>query len=204
MTEKEVTDIIDRIVKRLGSIYRFGYHSIEDMQQQGRLEAIKGIENYDGKRPLENFLWTHVRNRLHNYKRDNYQRHDKPCLKCPLKGYDASTGGCTIYSSLYNCELYNNWHKRNSPKKNLMCTADIDNIDDENESNMKTFDVADNIDTNSILAIIDKYLPLSMREDYLKIKFNYKVSKKRQDEIFDKIREILRDNDITDPEEETG
>ena len=40
------------------------------MKQQAAIFALEGLEKYDNKRPLENFLWTHVRNRLFNYKRE--------------------------------------------------------------------------------------------------------------------------------------
>ena len=75
------------------------------MKQQAAIFALEGLEKYDNKRPLENFLWTHVRNRLFNYKRDNYQRPDKPCLSCVF--YDAhcatSTNQCNEYDDKTNC-----------------------------------------------------------------------------------------------------
>ena len=82
--ENELLNVIDIITKKLAYKFKFGYHDIEDMKQQISIFAIEGLKNYDHKRPLENFLWTHVRNRLFNYKRDNYQRPDKPCYSCPL------------------------------------------------------------------------------------------------------------------------
>ena len=59
-TESEVIDIINTVADRLCYKFKFGYHSAEDMKQQARLFAWQGLEKYDGKRPLENFLWTHV------------------------------------------------------------------------------------------------------------------------------------------------
>jgi DNA-directed RNA polymerase specialized sigma24 family protein len=81
-TETEVIDIINTVADRLCYKFKFGYHSAEDMKQQARLYAWEGMEKYDGKRPLENFLWTHVRNRLYNFKRNNYSRLEKPCDTC--------------------------------------------------------------------------------------------------------------------------
>ena len=81
-SEQEVLDVIDGIANRLCYKFKFGYHSPEDMKQQARLFAWEGLEKYDGKRPLENFLWTHVRNRLYNFKRNNYSRLEKPCDTC--------------------------------------------------------------------------------------------------------------------------
>ena len=81
--ENEFLKIVDIISKKLAYKFKFGYHEYDDMKQQISIFALEGLKNYDHKRPLENFLWTHVRNRLFNYKRDNYQRPDKPCHGFP-------------------------------------------------------------------------------------------------------------------------
>lgn len=75
--ENEFLEIVERISQKLSRTFIFGYHTIEDMKQQCYLEALKGLEKYDQSRPLENFLWIHIRNRLFNYKRDNYTRPDR-------------------------------------------------------------------------------------------------------------------------------
>ena len=89
MTEKEVLDVIDIAVRRLAYKFRFGYHTVEDIKQEGRFVALKALKKYDSSRPLENYLWTAVRNGLFNNKRDNYERPDLPCKNCPLNAYDA-------------------------------------------------------------------------------------------------------------------
>ena len=71
MTEEEVIETIERVATRLCRKFRFGYHEVDDIKQQASLFAWEGLEKYDEKRPLENFLWTHVRNRLYNFKRNN-------------------------------------------------------------------------------------------------------------------------------------
>ena len=76
-TKKKVTDeafleALNIVTKRLVYKFKFGYHEIEDMKQQAAVFAIEALEKYDHKRPLENFLWVHVRNRLFNFKRDNF------------------------------------------------------------------------------------------------------------------------------------
>lgn len=207
MTEAQVVEIIEKVSRSLAPIYRFGYHSIEDMQQQAKIIAIQGIEDsYDESRPLENFLWTHVHNRLYNYKRDNFERPDKPCFKCPLNAYDPnllkSDSKCTLHTNLINCEWYAKWHNRNAPKRNLMSTTDIDNINDEKENNMKRFDESlETIDSRQIFDIIDQHLPIPMREDYLKMKHGVRIPKKRTLEIINFIKGILIDNGI-DPDQE--
>ena len=55
--EAEFLAVIENISRRLGHKFKFGYHSFEDMKQQCAIFALEGLEKYDNKRPLENFLW---------------------------------------------------------------------------------------------------------------------------------------------------
>ena len=127
--EKEFVEILHRIVKKLGYKFIFGYHSFEDMYQQAAIFAIEGLEKYDSSKPLENFLWTHLRNRLFNFKRDNFKRPDKPCLNCPLydKDYAVSDNQCSKYSQVLDCSLYKKWYIRNSSKQNIMRPTSLEN-----------------------------------------------------------------------------
>ena len=121
--------VLDNISKRLANKFRFAYHNFDDMKQQAAIFALEGLEKYDNSRPLENFLWTHVRNRLFNYKRNNYQRPDKPCLTCPLydKAYKSSNSQCLKYSDKSECDLFSSWSTRNETKKNIIQPATIEN-----------------------------------------------------------------------------
>lgn len=74
MTEQQVIDIITKVVERQAAKFRFGYHEIEDMKQEGFIIAMDALERYDNERPLENFLAVHVNNRLKNFKRDHFYR----------------------------------------------------------------------------------------------------------------------------------
>ena len=38
---------------------------------------MEALERYDERKPLENFLFVHIANRLKNFKRDNYFRQDE-------------------------------------------------------------------------------------------------------------------------------
>ena len=70
--------VIDNVMGPLANKFKFGIHTKEDIIQEGRRIAWKAIvEKYDGKRPLENFLRVHLRNRIINFKRDN-NKHDEP------------------------------------------------------------------------------------------------------------------------------
>lgn len=186
VSDEELLVVIDNISKKLAYKFKFGYHDIEDMKQQISIFAIEGLKNYDHKRPLENFLWTHVRNRLFNYKRDNYQRPDKPCLTCPL--YDKVSSNCTKYGNKLDCDLYNSWYNRNNHKKNLMHLTTIDELKDY--SNI-FLGYENNIDNKEIFKILDQNLIGEHRAIYLKILGGNKVNKIETDKLIDKIKEIL-------------
>jgi hypothetical protein len=197
--EAEFLIVLENISKRLAYKFHFGYHSIEDMKQQAAIFALEGLEKYDNKRPLENFLWTHVRNRLFNYKRDNYQRPDKPCLSCRFfdKHCAKSTNQCTEFQNKNDCEEYNAWYIRNTNKKNIMKPVAIDEVGDNNVSLNSLDNVIDFVSNKQIFDILDKHIPAAHRETYLKLKHGDKIYKSDLQKILPVIQEIL-DNHAKD------
>ena len=194
MTEDEVVNIINNVANRLARKFKFGYHDIEDMKQQARLYAWEGMENYDNTRPLENFLWTHVHNRLFNFKRDKYERPNKPCVEC--KQYIGGT--CHIYDDLEECVSYKYWKTKNKNKKNLMNTIDITDINDTYEENIKEiYNLDDKLYYIEILELIDKELPINLRPLFLRLKFGLKLTKTQKIKIQVVIKEILLQHGYT-------
>jgi len=193
MTEEQVIQIINNIANRLANKFKFGYHALEDMKQQARLFAWEGIENYDGIRPLENFLWTHVRNRLYNFKRNNFGRPDKPCDSCPYfdiafendKGY-----GCRAYDNHEECDLYMGWLKRNTAKRNIMNTAQLDLDIKQSDA------IEDMIDKKQIFNLVDKSIPVQYREDWIRLVNNLKLAKVKRDILIEVIIQIFKENNI--------
>ena len=191
--DNELLKVIDIISKKLAYKFKFGYHDIEDMKQQISIFAIEGLKNYDQKRPLENFLWTHVRNRLFNYKRDNYQRPDKPCYTCPF--YDpsmtSSFSQCKSYTNKNDCELYNSWSKRNDTKKNLMYLITVDEIKDFSNIFQSYINDTEN---QEIYKILEENLIGEERIIYIKLKTGSKVKKNEILKLVSKIKTILGSN----------
>lgn len=197
VTEEEFLLVLENISKRLGHKFKFGYHSYEDMKQQAAIFALEGLEKYDNTRPLENFLWTHVRNRLFNFKRDNYQRPDKPCFTCPF--YDpalkVSTNQCQEYSNKNDCPLYNSWEVRNNSKKNIMKPAAIDDIKEYFADNSDTTDISDKVFNQQVLDLLDEKMPSQHREIYLRFKYGDKVNKSDSNKLLKIIKSILNHNE---------
>jgi hypothetical protein len=188
VSEEEFLKVLDNISKRLVYKFKFGYHDIDDMKQQAAIFALEGLEKYDHTRPLENFLWTHVRNRLFNYKRNNYQRPDKPCLNCPL--YDAhckvSTSQCSKYEDKNECELYKSWLDRNTNKKNIMKPTYID-YDITNSLNL-----TNSVSNNEIIEFLDENIHSEYRETYLRLKHGEKITKQKLVKLQNHISLIMK------------
>lgn len=193
ISEEQLIETIEIISKNLAYKFKFGYHELEDMKQQISIYAIEGLEKYDYERPLENFLWTHVRNRLFNFKRDNYQRPDKPCNTCPF--YNAfcadASKDCTEFSNKFSCKQYAAWHKRNSVKKNLMYLNTIEEIKESIPN--RTKHNYDDIENKELINRIEENLFDYDRELYLKLKNGIKIGKKELSRLSDKIKELFND-----------
>jgi DNA-directed RNA polymerase specialized sigma24 family protein len=184
---EEFLQALENISKRLANKFRFAYHSVEDMKQQAAIFALEGLENYDNKRPLENFLWTHVRNRLFNYKRNNYQRPDKPCHSCPFfdKTCKVSLSQCEKYNNKHDCDLYAAWAKRNEVKKNIIQPSYIET---SLHQSVQPTDFDLNVQNQELIKFLDMHVQSDFRESYLKLKHGAKISKlelkKLQQHIF--------------------
>ena len=76
LTEQEVIDTITKIARQLAPKFVFASYEVDDIFQEAVIIGIDGMEKYDENRPLSNFLFTHISNRLKNFKRDNYYRLD--------------------------------------------------------------------------------------------------------------------------------
>jgi hypothetical protein len=191
-TEEEVLEIFDRVANRLAYKFKFGYHDIDDMKQTARLEAWKGLASYDGVRPLENFIWTHVHNRLFNNKRDKLARPDKPCLDCPLKRFCKDNDECLEYVDEMECEFYANWIRLNASKRNIMEPMGITEVKAERETNMSSnMSVVDDIANREIIELIDTSLEVEYRRDWLLLKEGDKIPKTRRKALEARINEIL-------------
>lgn len=198
-TEEQVVNIIKIIGRKLGEKFVFGYHDIEDLEQQAALIAWEGLLRYDGRANLYNFLYTHVHNRLHNYKRDNFERIDKPCKKCPVGMFDKEFGLCLRHNddSLEDCEFYYNWIIRNGAKRNLMEPVDISEVDSKNEHSMcGNDDLLINIEYSEIIKRIKDKMPMQSMLDFDKFVSGAKMTSTARNKIKEIVKQILKDEGL--------
>lgn len=177
-------EVLDAVAKRLAPKFVFGYHSLEDIEQQARLIALEAVPRYDGKRNFYNFIFTHTKNRLCTYKRDNYERLNTPCEKCPFNAWIKETDECTKYENKFDCELYHKWLMRNSAKKNLMRPIGITCATGKNEEFMEIPNSIDNsVTKKEIVDIIESKLTSKQRKYWLKLKTGQKLKKAELEEV---------------------
>ena len=170
MTEREVTETITIVANRYSYKFQFGFYTPDDIRQEAFIIAMDALDRYDESRPLENFLAVHVKNRLNNFKRDKYYRQQKEDQANKNK-YD------------------------NNTKKFLMEPIDISSVRDEHENNMRLDDsFVNNIEDQELLDIIDTYLDVGLRADYLRILNGVYVPKPRREQIYNEINRILKEN----------
>jgi hypothetical protein len=200
MTEEQVIEVITRISNKLSYKFTFGPYTRQDIAQEAFILGLKGLDKHDGIRPLENFLWRHIHNRLCNFKRDNFIRHIKPCHDCPLDSYIKSTGVCTAYDDVMKCKWYASWHKKTSSKRNIMSPIEMSCVSDEKEENMyNSSDINSDTFNKDIVRLLDKNIDIALRPTWLKMKSGTKVSKHFREKLKENILEILKENNI-DPE----
>ena len=136
LSEQEVIEVITRVARKLAPKYVFASYEVEDIEQEAFLMGVEGLNRYDSNKPLENFMYTHINNRLKNFKRDNYYRFD-----------------------------YGNAQKIQDRKKSILEPVDISalycvSIDDETVDNAHLSEMLDLIDRTLPADLRSDYLKL--------------------------------------------
>jgi DNA-directed RNA polymerase specialized sigma24 family protein len=176
---------------------RFGYHEINDMKQQGFLFALKVLScegKYDESRPLENFLYTHLRNQFINYKRDTYIRNEPPCYNCIFfdPKYKKSKNQCGAFENKEECKKLSDWKSRNDRRRRLMNPVNIDECSPA---------YSENEDIGELEEMIDKELPPDLRSDYIRMRQKQSIPKTRRKKVQDAILLIKKRYDGEDQED---
>lgn len=181
-TEATVLAAIEKAVGRLAPAFSFGYFTPEDIRQEGYVLAceVLATEKFDPARPLDSFLFIHIRNRLSNLKRRVMRRNDPPCRKCAAGNHCRPDGPC---------KKYREWHDRNNAKS---CLAGA-GIESAAEDQGSVESPESQVELAEILEKIDSNLPIGMRADYLRMRAGEKLTNVRRSEIEEVLKEMLRD-----------
>lgn len=195
-TPDELIRIVEDIAKQLVDKFTFGPFEYRDIKQQCYLEALKAINRttgkcYDKSRPLKDFLFIHIKNRLHNFERDNSYRGHNPCKTCPFydKMFKGSDNQCLKFTQRLECELYANHRRWNDAKMSLYGAADQV---DRPEACQEGEPIIEELCRQELLDLIDRELPADIRPDFLRLLANVRVSNKRRSIVRAAIRDIIQ------------
>ena len=174
---------MDKAIALLAQTFVFGYFDSDDIRQEAYIFGLEALPRYDPSRPLENFLYSHIKNRLINFKRDKYHRTDPPCKICAEHGKHPDGSVCTKYAA---------WKKRNSSKQNLMRPLDIQNLSDENERAVRHCpNIIDETTLTEARNLIDEHLSIELRSIYLRIRAGESVPKAKRVKLENALKEII-------------
>ena len=121
------------VTRMLAKSLSFGYFSPEDIAQEAAVYGWLALARYDPgevradgtvSRPLENFLYRHIKFRLLNLKRQLYRRTDAPCPLC--------RNGQEYYHDDHRvCAAHRAWEERNGRKASLCSPRRLDSVPEE-------------------------------------------------------------------------
>jgi len=191
--QKEVLDIIDEVVNNLAPSFKFGYYDIDDIKQEGRILAFEALEKYDKSRPLKNFLYVHLRNRLGNLIRDKLFRREPPCQKCEFydKKMKTTKNQCLAFEDKMDCDKWKLYTIRNQSKENIVKPIDIDAVSDSERNIYSQPDMDWEIEKRDALDKLDLEIPLDLRADYLKMRAGITISKNKREKLMIIMKSIL-------------
>lgn len=175
-------ETIERSACVLAPSFVFGYFDLDDIKQTARMFGLEALKRWDGKRPLANFLYVHIRNRLINMKRDLLRRTDAPCRGChegrPCK--DAVGTACPAYAA---------WAARNNAKASLMRPFAMP--EQESGAGVSGSGLLDTLCIEEMRERIDRELPVELRSTYLKMLDGVPVSRVERAAVAEAVRAIL-------------
>lgn len=187
----EVTRNVAVIIAKLGPKFQFGPYELEDLESEAVIWINEKFHRYDESRAkkngLFNFMYTVIKNKLYNLKRDEFSRLDPPCTKCPLNAYVNKV--CTAYENMEECGYYSKWLKINQSKEQLTSVYSANDSRDE-----KIKSPLDSMISSEELQKIWNKLSERHRKTMEDVLTNEKVNKVRLNNLVKECRWIL-DND---------
>ena len=179
---QETMEIVDNVCRAISKNFAFDHFEPDDIYQEAFIICMEILDKYDGDRPLENFLRVSLKNRLRNFRRDNSKYYKYQCEVCNNEDIE-------------NCENCLRQRVIYSTKKNIDRPKNIDEV--KNEVVYESSEV-ELLLRKEIFDLVSKNIPVHMRTDYLKMMSDVYVNKVRREEVIERIRDILRQNDCLD------
>lgn len=186
-TEQSVLAAVEKCAAILAPKFVFGSYDLDDIRQQCHIFAIEVLEKekFDPRRPLENFLYRHLKNQLINFKRNKFRRTDPPCHFC-------AGGQACPEAGVGYCAKYSQWLERNKNKANIASPLGLDNVCVERETRARAdSSVETEAEIGELLAKIDAELPVELRATYLQMRAGVSVPKTSRLKVERAVKDIL-------------
>ena len=176
-TEEDFVSIVEGIVNYLAPLFAFAYFDVDDIKQEGFLYALEVLPKFDPKREskLDNFLFTHIKNRLINLRRDKLSR-PNPCNKCR---------DCN-YTDKMECEIYRLWIQRNQSKRQLVEAGDT-----EVETLIDPENVFRSLCIFECVKLLDQNINIRYRKDFIKLIEGCSIPTFRKNRLIEELRILM-------------
>ena len=196
LEEKDFLKIVDSINNQIAGTFPFGSYTLDDIKQEAYLFAVEALEKFDPikgnpskkrdnvKDRLFNFLRQHIRNRLINLKRDNFERNEPPYKLCPFCNPSVDLK-CVECGSEIDQDKWESWKMKSESKKNLATAMEFN----QDRAEPHRFDPLENYEIHKV---INDHLPLDLRTDYLRLMDGVNVCAARKEKVQDFVALILR------------
>lgn len=187
-TEERVLQAIEKAADILAPSFVFGSYDVDDIRQQCFLFAFEVLEKekFDPGRPLENFIYTHLRNQLINFRRNKFRRNDPPCGSC-------HSGVPCPKAEGEHCRKYRAWLRLNNAKANISSPLALDNVCDEKERRTRVESSSEqDVEIDELIKLVDSQLPVELRATYLQMRAGVSVPKPKRLQVERAVTEILK------------
>lgn len=194
MTEADFVKRVNGVIALVAPSFVFSYYDFDDISQHCWVEVLKALPKYDGVRPIENFVFTHIRNRLINLWRDELRRNEPPCDDC-FSCYSNSILPAHCNRSCASdgdyCKKFRAWLRRNNAKASLAEPGDISCVSEDTFAQQRYSPALFRLEYEELRAKIDAELPAELRSVYQRMLVDEKVATRKRAEVVAAIKKII-------------
>ncbi len=183
VSEAEFLRVTSAVAKTLYPKYGAVHGSPEDFAQEVVVWALQALSTYDSSRSLDGYLFTVAKTRALNVIRDKVTRNDPPCRRCHA--------GDSCGPDRTTCPKYTAWFERNRAKANLARPQSLLEASDTCERQTPEPSAEAVAEARELTDLVDRYLPLALRADYLRLVAGEMVPKPRRLLVQQAVRDIL-------------
>jgi len=194
VSEEQFVLAISKVSDQLNKRFHIPGWDADDLHQFCALESIEALPRFDpAKKPLVNFLYAHCRFRVNNAFRNLCMRSEKPCKTCG----ESDESSCRADGA--KCKIHKDFTIRNNRKRDLAQASSCDVTVNENFG--RPFDSAEEVcETKDLLGLVDRFLDVGLRMDYLKMKEGVAVPLCQRQKINEAVLDIFKRHGV-EPED---